>query len=181
MSTEGIFHLRGNTRRFTAQAGLSAGAVQVSNATGFPPASDYTITNLGPEVAFVGWGPDVDTAIANAKEPKTGDSQFCVVVCPGQMAIEARSNAYFAASTVSGTAELLISPGHGLVSGFGSGKVSTDSSILMAMLDFERGEHRELQNELLIELRTITHFLKEGLNVAEDPDSTRSDEAAQLN
>lgn len=178
MSTQGIFHLRGNTRRFAA----NAGAVQMSTVAGFPQASDYTITNFGPSVAFVGWGPDADTAITNALEPTSANPRFCVVVYPGQRTVEAKHGAYFAASTASGTADILISPGHGLVDGFAGNAAlaSSDAGALLALLAHERGAQQELLEGLLIELRTITHFLKEGLNVAEDPDLARSDQAAQV-
>lgn len=184
MSTLGIFALRGNTRRFTAQSGIAAGAVQMSVITGMPQASDYTLTNFGPSVAFIGWGPDADTAIDNAREPTTATSRFCVVLYPGQRSVEAKHGAFFAASTVSGNADILISPGHGLVDGFGAGNVSgdlSDSAALLALLSHERGEQSELLRGTLIELRVITNFLKQGLNVAEDPDAARSDEAPRIN
>lgn len=184
MSTPGIFQLRGNTRRLTARPGLSSGAVQMSTIAGMPQASDYTLTNFGPGVAFVGWGPDADTAIDNAREPTAATPRFCVVVYPGQRTIEAKHGAFFAASTVSGVAEILVSPGHGLVDGFGAGNVASDqsdSAALLALLLYERGEQNETLKDALIELRVITNFLKQGLNVAEDPDVARSDEAATIN
>lgn len=183
MSTQGIFALRGNTRRLKAQAGVAAGTVQMSVVAGMAPASDYTITNFGPAVAFVGWGPDADTAIDNAREPTAAESRFCVVVYPGQRSIEAKHGAYFAASTASGTADILISPGHGLVDGFGAGNAldQADSVALMALLAHQRGEQKDALDGILVELRVITSFLKEGLNVAEDPDAARSDQAAIIN
>lgn len=184
MSTPGIFHLRGNTRRLMAQAGLSSGAVQMSTIAGMPQASDYTLTNFGPSVAFVGWGPDADTAIDNAREPTTATPRFCVVLYPGQRSIEARHGAFFAASTASGSADILVSPGHGLVDGFGAGNIAgdlSDSAALLALLSHGRGEQNELLRGTLIELRVITNFLKQGLNVAEDPDAARSDEAPRIN
>ena len=184
MSTQGLFHLRGNTRRLLAQPGLSSGAVQMSTIAGMPQANDYTLTNLGPSVAFVGWGPDADTAIDNAREPTTATSRFCVVLYPGQRSIEAKHGAFFAASTVSGNADILISPGHGLVDGFGAGNAvldQADAVALLALLDYQRGEQKEAFGDILVELRVITSFLKQGLNVAEDPDAARSDEAAIIN
>ena len=183
MSTPTIFALRGNTRRLKAQAGLASGAVQMSTIAEMPPASDYTITNLGPSAAFVGWGPDRDTAIDNAREPTSAEPRFCVVVFPGQRTVEAKHGAWFAASTASGVADILISPGHGLVDGFGAGNAldQADSVALLALLDHQRGGLRESLDAILIELRVITSFLKEGLNVAEDPNAARSDEAATIN
>lgn len=183
MSTPGIFHLRGNTRRLVAQPGLPGLAVQMSVITGMPQASDYTITNFGPSAAFLGWGPDADTAIDNAREPTIGEPRFCVVIYPGQRTVEAKHGAYFAASTASGTATIMISPGAGLVDGFGAGNAldQTDSASLLALLAHATGRDLELMERFLIELRTITHFLKDGLNAPDDPDAIRSDEAANIN
>lgn len=184
MSTPGLFQLRGNTRRLTARPGLSSGAVQMSTITGMPQASDYTLTNFGPSVAFVGWGPDGDTAVDNAREPTGATPRFCVVLYPGQRTIEAKHAAFFAASTASGTAEIFISPGHGLVDGFGAGNITgdqSDSAALLELLYEQRGAHNELLKNTLIELRVITNFLKQGLNVAEDPNAARGDEAASIN
>ena len=95
MSTEGIFNIRGNTKRLTATAGAMISAVKMSRATEFPPAGDFIINNFGPSVAFLGWGPDSDTAIANAKVPATGETTgtFCYVVHPGARSIEAKDGA----------------------------------------------------------------------------------------
>lgn len=158
-------------------------AKQVSRATGFPFANNYIITNLGPAVAFVGHGPDSGTAIANASVPTEATSQFCFVVPPGQRSVEAKENAFFAAVTASGTADILITPGHGLVDGFGEGLANLDtqgSAASVAMLDYLIGSQQDLMRGLLIELRTITEFVKQGLNVAEDPDAVRSDQVANI-
>lgn len=186
MSTEGISVLSGNTKRITAKVGSTISSVKMTTATGFPPAGDYTISNFGPNVAFVGWGPDSDTAIANADVPATGDTtgKFCFIVYPGQRTIEAKDGAYFAAVTSIGTADILITPGRGLVDGFGDGNVVNDLSNTVAtaaMLSVTWGAQMELLQLILIEMRTQTDFLKQGLNVAEDPDVTRSDQAAIVN
>ena len=183
MSTQGIFHLRGNTKVLKAGAGRPGETIQMSVIAGMPPASDYTITNLGPGIAYVGWGPDADTAIENAREPTTAEPRFCVVVYPGQRTIEAKHNVYFAASTASGTTTLLISPGQGLVDGFGAGNVleQTDSLALLGLLAHIRGSEQETLDRILVELRVITNFIKQGLNVAEEPDIARGDETANIN
>lgn len=184
MSTQGIFHLRGNTRRIRATTGWTNG-VQVSRATAFPPASDFIITNFGPSVAFVGWGPDQDTAIANARAPAQGDpdGKFCFVVPPGARSVEAKEGAWFAAVTEAGSADILITPGSGLVDGFGAGNAAMDASSNAALLAMAALAYRqqETAEALLIELRTITEFLKQGLNVGDDPEAIRSDQAASIN
>ena len=161
-------------------------AVQMSRATAFPPASDYIITNFGPSVAFVGWGPDSDTAIANARAPIAGDTtgKFCFVVHPGARGIEAKDGAWFAAITESGSADVLITPGSGLVDGFGAGNAATDpaaSSAMLALSAYSVGRQAEMIEKLLIELRTLTEFVKQGLNVGDDPEAIRSDQAATIN
>lgn len=186
MSTEGIFNIRGNTKRLTATTGAMISAVKMSRVSEFPPAGDFIVNNFGPSVAFLGWGPDSDTAIANAKVPASGEATgtFCYVVHPGARSIEAKDGAYFAAMTESGTADIMITPGRGLVDGFGAGNVASDATTsagMLALLAYSTGVQQELLEGVLIELRTLTHFLKEGLNVAEDPDSARSDAASRIN
>ena len=184
MSTPTIAVIRGNTRRISAGTAPMVAAVQMARATGFPPASDYSIINLGPNVAFVGWGPDSDTAMANARVPIAGDATgtFCFVVHPGGRSIEAKDGAWFAAITESGTADILITPGSGLVDGFGIGDAATTAAgaatLSLAALALRQ---QELTEALLIELRTITEFIKQGLNVGDDPDEIRSDQAASIN
>ena len=170
MSTEGIFTLRGNTVRLTASPGLPGRAVQMSVITGMPQASDYTITNLGPVLAFVGWGPDRDTAVTNAQEPTTGDPRFCVLVYPGQLAIEARHGAWFAASTIAGTSELLISPGHGLVHGF-----SSPNSQANAQIETLQQQQLDALELILTELQVLTLLTKEGFILPGELDDLRSD------
>lgn len=170
MSTAGIFALRGNTVRLTASPGLPGRAVQMSVISGNPQASDYTITNLGPNVAFVGWGPDKDTAVANAQEPTTGDPRFCVIVYPGQLAIEARHGAWFAASTLSGIAEIMVSPGHGLVHGFSSPSAQANNTV--EALQQQQLDALEL---ILTELQVLTLLTKEGFILPGELDDLRSD------
>ena len=170
MSTETIFALRGNTVRLSASPGLPGQAVQMSVIAGTVQASDYTITNLGPAVAFVGWGPDKATALANAREPTTGDPRFCVVVYPGQLAIEAKHGAWFAASTAAGSADILISPGHGLVHGFAG--PSSQATSQVEALQQQQLDALEL---ILTELQVLTLLTKEGFILPGELDDLRSD------
>lgn len=165
-----IFALRGNTIRLSASPGKPGRAVQMSVIAGNPQASDYTITNLGPNVAYVGWGPDKDTALENAQEPTTGSPRFCVVCYPGQMAIEARHGAWFAASTISGTAEIMISPGHGMVHGFSSPNNQANASV--EALQQQQLDALEL---ILIELQVLTLLTKEGFIIPGELSDLRSD------
>ena len=83
--------------------------------------------------------------------------------------------------TESGTADIMITPGRGLVDGFGAGNVGVDAASnasLLALFAYSSGAQQELFEGVLIELRTITEFLKAGLNVADDPAAIRSDNAA---
>ena len=187
MSTQGMFAQRGNTKRIRASVGNTPfSSVQMARATAFPPASDYIITNFGPSVAYIGWGPGQDTAVANAAAPITGDSTgaFCFAVYPGKRSIEAKDGAWFAATTESGTADILITPGSGLVDGFGVGNAasgagaSEDALTVLALVALRQ---RELMEGVLVELRTLTEFIKQGLNVGDDPDAIRSDQAASIN
>ena len=181
------FAIRGNTIRLTASANaMQAGSArQVMTGTGFTNATAHTIFNFGPAIAFIGYGPDADTAVANAKPPTPGDSvgTFCIVMGPGARSIEASPKSYFAAMTENGVADILITPGAGAIEGFGDGLASQAQSnaAMLAMLRYLDGSQRELLEQALTELRTLTYFVKEGLNVADDPEAIRSDNAATIN
>lgn len=187
MAVSNVFAQRGNTKRILARTVWSSGSsVQMSAAIGYPPTDNYIITNLGTNVAFLGYGSTENEAIANARIPAAGNTTgiFCFVVYPGQRSIEAKDGAYFAAVTASGTTDLLITPGHGPVDGFGNSDASanqTSAGSLAALFAYEYGEQQELLKNILIELRTHTAFLKEGLNVAEDPDLVRGDQTKSIN
>ena len=187
MSIPQTFAQRGNTRRlFTALTSPMANAMQITVAAGFPPANNYIITNSGPAIAYVGYGPDSATAIANASVPAVGDSTgtFCFVVKPGQRSVEAKPDAWFAAVTETGSANLMITPGHGLVDGFGEGLDTTEVQegvSLIGLLAYSLGEQQELLKGLLAQLLTITDCLKQGHNVSDDVEVARSENEALIN
>ena len=57
----------------------------------------------------------------------------------------------------------------------------TDDANLPLLLAQVLGAHKELLQAILIELRTQTEFLKQGLNVSDDADAVRSDNATLIN
>ena len=181
------FALRGNTRRLAATPRIATVAIKVSQtADVFPQARNYILTNFGPSVAFVGFGPDSATAITNAKAPTATDTtgEFCYVLPPGQRGIEAAPGAWFAAVTESGTADILITPGYGMVDGFGDGAASSTAAsgaALAELVNYAFGPQQEMFNAILIELRTQTEFLRQGLNVTDSPDLVRADQAPLVN
>ena len=180
MGASGVFAQRGNTRRFTAGPWPAPSSIRMSVATGMPQADNYIITNFGPSVAFVGYGSNSAEAIANADVPVDGDTtgEFCFIVPPGQISIEAKHGVYFAAVTVSGTADIFITPGIGEVT---SGVPDQTSNEEFGTLFLYAQAQQELMQKILIELRTQTEFLKQGLNVADDPDSIRGDQTDSIN
>lgn len=178
------FAQRGNTKRIGASPTLATSAVRMSVATDMPHADNYIITNFGPSVAFVGYGSSESEAIDNAKVPTEGDAtgDFCFIVPLGQRSIEAKHGVYFAAVTESGTADLLITPGKGSIEGDSDSVANqTSTNDLAALVLYESGVQQELLRGILIELRTQTEFLKQGLNVADDPDLIRGDQTESIN
>ena len=177
------FVQRGNTKRISAGPWRPSSAVRMSVATDMPQADNYILTNFGPAVAFVGYGGSSDEAIDNAEIPASGDSsgEFCFVLPPGQRSIEAKHGVYFAARTESGNADILITPGKGSIESDSDASSQTSNADLAALLLYESGVQQEMLRAILIELRTQTEFLKQGLNVAEDPDSVRGDETEAIN
>ena len=177
------FVQRGNTKRITAIAERPSSSVRMSVATDMPHADNYILTNFGPSVAFVGYGSSSDEAINNAEIPASGDSagEFCFILPPGQRSIEAKHGVYFAARTESGNADILITPGKGSIEGGSEVTGEVSNTDLAALLLYESGAQQELLQRILIELRTQTEFLKQGLNVADDPDSIRSDQTDSIN
>lgn len=177
MSTAGVFRQRGNTVRFKAFEGTTAPRAIQAPSTGSPqpPGYDFTFTNLGPALAFVGVGATEALAIANAQMPVEGTSgEFCLVLAPGQRSFEADPNSYFAAVTLDGTADILITPGKGPADGFtGSlrSNVVNDAAVIMSKLD---GLGEQLRG-LLAELMTQTYYLREGFIVMDEPDLIRRD------
>lgn len=177
----GAFAPHGNTKRITART-TAVSAVKMTTTTDFLKSDSYILSNFGPATAFVGYGSNVNEAIANARVPADGDTTgtFCFIVPPGQRSIDALSKdtVHFAAVTISGTADIFITPGRGEIQG------SLNSQVPVADLDsifaYESGTEQELLRGILIELRTVTHFLKEGLNVAEDPDLIRGDQTNSI-
>ena len=178
------FAQRGNTKRIAASPMLATSAVRMSVAADMPQADNYILTNFGPSVAFIGYGGSSDDAINNAKVPTSGHAggEFCFVLPPGQRSIEAKHGVYFAAVTESGNADILITPG--------KGSIESDSAVassqasggdLGAMVLYQSGAQQELLRAILVELRTQTEFLKEGLNVADDPDVVRGDQTESIN
>ena len=187
MSIPQAFAQRGNTRRVTVTQQSMTAAMKVTYLSGsFGPANNYILTNYGPNTVYVGYGPDSNTAIANAAVPVDGDStgKFCFVVRPGQRTVEAKADAYFAAITETGTAKLEITPGHGLVDGFGEGLDASErdeDKQLVMLLAYQVGAQQELLRGILIELRVLTNLLGQGLNVSDNPDSLRADEEPLIN
>lgn len=180
MSPPSIFAQRGNTKRIAVSTATMSRAVKMSEATNFPQANNYIITNFGPNWAYVGYGPDSDTAIDNAVVPTAGDTtgKFCFVVPPGQRSIEAKSGVYFAAITEKGTADLLLTPGHGSVDGFGTGDADTQSAAnatLSSLLTHFLVAQKEVLDEILTELHVHTLFLQQGFVVKENPENIRGD------
>lgn len=174
-----IFAQRGNTRRITAHPWPVSTSIRMSVGADFPQANNYIITNFGPSTAFIGYGNTADDATTNARIPEPGDAgQFCFIIPPGQRGIEAKHGVYFAAVTATGTADIFITPGHGTVDGFGFNASADQASTadLGSLFLYESGTQQELLRTILVELRTQTEFLKQGLNVADDPESIRGDQ-----
>lgn len=175
------FAPHGNTKRITART-VATSAVKMTTAVGFLKSDSYIISNFGPAVAFIGYGSSQSEALTNARIPADGDNTgtFCFIVPPGQRTVDALSKdtAYFAAVTVSGTADVFITPGRGEVNGSLDSQASTAD--LGSILNYESGTEQELLRGILIELRTHTEFLKEGLSVAEDPDLIRGDQTNSI-
>ena len=176
----GAFVQRGNTKRITARS-VAGSAIQMSAASGFPPTDNYIITNFGPETVFVGTGSTSSEARNNAQVSASGDEtgKFCFIVPPGQRGFEAKDGVYIAAVTVSGIADVFITPGKGEIEG-GSLGGTTSTADSSSLLSYESGTEQDLLRAILIELRTVTCFLKEGLNVAEDPDLIRGDQTNSI-
>lgn len=176
------FVQRGNTRRIRAIAERPSSSVRMTVVTDMPQADNYILTNFGPAVAFIGYGASSDEAINNAEIPVVGDAgEFCFILPPGQRSIEAKHGAYFAARTESGNADILITPGKGSVEGGSEVTGEVSNTDLADLLLYESGAQQELLQRILIELRTQTEFLKQGLNVADDPDSIRGDQTDSIN
>ena len=177
MSTAGVFRQRGNTVRLVAHSGPVAPRAIQAPSTGSPqpPGYDFTFTNLGPSLAFVGVGATEAAAIANAQAPSEGTGgEYCLVLAPGQRSYEADPNSYFAAVTPSGTADIFITPGKGPADGFTGDLLNgttSDTAIILAKLD---GIGEQLRG-LLVELMAQTFYMREGFIVMDEPDLVRRD------
>ena len=178
------FALRGNTRRITATPRIATTAIRVlATSPLFPSAPHYILTNLGPSMVFVGYGPDRATAIDNAAVPVATDTAgtFCVIVPPGQRGIEAPAGSWFAAVTESGTADLLITPGYGKIDGFGDGSAAATAAINRAfgqLVDYAFGQQQELLTAILTEARVQTEMLRDAHGIADSVESLRNDQAS---
>lgn len=183
MITPTAFAQRGNTRRFIAKTGRAPSAIQMTVATDMPQADNYIITNFGPNTAFVGYGSSSAEAIDNAQIPedRPGGSTFCFIVPPGQRSIEAKHGVFIAAVTASGTADLFVTPGKGSIESDTEVAIEQTSNTDLANLVLYAVRSVEVMEAILIELRTQTEFLKEGLSVAEDPDLIRGDQTNSIN
>lgn len=176
-----VFAPHGNTKRITARTSVTS-SVQMTVNSDFLKSDSYVITNLGPAIVAMGFGSSSAEARANARFPETDNTTgtFCFIVPPGQRTIDALSKdtVYFAASTASGTADVLITPGTGMV--YGSLDNQSSPMDIASLVSYESGIQQELLQAILIELRTHTEFLREGLNVAEDPDLIRGDQTSSI-
>ena len=176
MATAGVFRQRGNTVRIGANTNVPPRAYQALSTSGSPSGYDYTFTNLGPSVAFVGIGQTEADAIANSAIPNEGGpGRYCVILAPGQRSYEGDSNSYFAARTINGTADIFITPGKGPSDGFtgdlgGVGAASVDEASENRFVAL-----RDLMRDLLVELRAHTFYMREGFVVMDDPDTIRRD------
>lgn len=176
MATAGVFRQRGNTVRISANTSVPPMAYRAPSTSGSPSGYDYTFTNVGPSLAFVGIGQTEADAIANSAIPVEGGlGKYCVLLAPGQRSYEGDSNSYFAARTISGTADIFITPGKGPSDGFTGDLGGGNADELDASTEERFVALRDLMRDLLVELRAHTFYMREGFVVIDDPDQVRRD------
>jgi hypothetical protein len=104
------FTKTGNTVTFLA-AGTAPTPVQCSSTT--LGGNQYRIINSGTTTVFLGYGVDAATATANAANVTSSQAAFPLLPSTDEILTFA-PNAYFTGVTISGTAQVYITPGDGL-------------------------------------------------------------------
>lgn len=110
MSVSGAFAPTGNSIVFTANAAAPT-AVQCSSNSG---STQYEIVNAGNVTVFMGQGATAALAGTNAVIPGANSAPGIALLPGTDKVLTFNANAFFTGITVSGAANVYVSPGDGL-------------------------------------------------------------------
>lgn len=174
MSTSAPAKLQGFTQALASGVNSVPNAIQVKTIDGIG-ANNYVMSNLGPDIAFVGYGPDPATAQANSVIPAPGTPVFCVVLFPGMQSFSLPPNSYFSAVSRSVSSKVLIQPGDGTARG---GQIPTiDQASAQAQISYQLNLIYEQLALILNELMVQSMMQNSAFGISDDLDSLRGDPA----